>query len=36
MPNILIVEDDQEIAQLIRETLEREQFTCVVAYDGET
>ncbi|MBE9174566.1 response regulator transcription factor [Synechocystis salina LEGE 06155] len=36
MPNILIVEDDQEIAQLIRETLEREQFTCVVANDGET
>lgn len=31
---ILIVEDDREIAQLIRETLEREQFTCVVATDG--
>ncbi|AIE74532.1 MULTISPECIES: response regulator transcription factor [unclassified Synechocystis] len=35
MPNILIVEDDQEIAQLIRETLEREQFSCTVAHDGQ-
>ncbi len=35
MPNILIVEDDQEIAQLIRETLERELFTCEVAEDGQ-
>ncbi|MEY2984807.1 MAG: hypothetical protein RLZZ568_1424 [Cyanobacteriota bacterium] len=31
---ILIVEDDREIAQLIRETLEREQFSCEVAGDG--
>ncbi len=31
---ILIVEDDREIAQLIRETLEREMFSCVVAEDG--
>jgi two-component system OmpR family response regulator len=35
MPNILIVEDDQEIAQLIRETLDRESFTCAVAEDGD-
>lgn len=35
MPNILIVEDDQEIAQLIRETLERELFACAVAEDGD-
>lgn len=34
MPTILIVEDDQEIAQLIRETLEQELFTCGVAQDG--
>ncbi len=32
--NILIVEDDREIAQLIRETLEREAFTCQWAADG--
>ena len=31
---ILIVEDDREIAQLIRETLEREQFSCEMAEDG--
>ncbi|MEB3228982.1 MAG: response regulator transcription factor [Synechocystis sp.] len=31
---ILIVEDDREIAQLIRETLEREQFSCGMAEDG--
>lgn len=31
---ILIVEDDREIAQLIRETLEREMFSCGVAGDG--
>lgn len=31
---ILIVEDEPEIAQLIRETLEREAFTCQVARTG--
>ncbi|MGL5034002.1 MAG: response regulator [Microcystaceae cyanobacterium] len=32
--NILIVEDDRQIAQLIQETLERESFTCAIAEDG--
>ncbi len=32
--NILIVEDEPEIAQLIQETLERESFSCQVARDG--
>ncbi|HAC65698.1 MAG TPA: DNA-binding response regulator [Cyanothece sp. UBA12306] len=32
--NILIVEDELEIAQLIRETLERESFVCQIASDG--
>ena len=32
--NILIVEDDLEIAHLIQETLEREAFTCAIAHDG--
>lgn len=32
--DILIVEDDWEIAQLIRETLERESFHCILATDG--
>ncbi|WP_013324624.1 response regulator [Gloeothece verrucosa] len=32
--NILIVEDEPEIAQLIRETLERENFTCHIARTG--
>ena len=31
---ILIVEDESEIAQLIKQTLERESFTCLVAHDG--
>ncbi|MBJ7899396.1 MAG: response regulator [Cyanobacteria bacterium RI_101] len=31
---ILIVEDDPEIAQLLRETLERESFACRLAEDG--
>jgi two-component system OmpR family response regulator len=31
---ILIVEDDREIAQLVRATLERESFDCEVAGDG--
>jgi DNA-binding response OmpR family regulator len=31
---ILIVEDEPEIAQLIRQTLERESFVCEVARDG--
>lgn len=31
---ILIVEDELEIAQLIKQTLERESFTCQVANDG--
>lgn len=31
---ILIVEDDPEIAQLLRETLERESFDCHLAEDG--
>lgn len=31
---ILIVEDELEIAQLIKQTLERESFTCQVAHDG--
>lgn len=31
---ILIVEDESEIAQLIKQTLERESFTCHVARDG--
>jgi DNA-binding response OmpR family regulator len=34
MMNILIVEDEPEIAQLIQETLERELFDCRVARDG--
>ena len=33
---ILIVEDDIEIANLIRETLERESFSCEVSHDGLT
>ncbi|MDY6938589.1 MAG: response regulator transcription factor [Cyanobacteriota bacterium] len=32
--NILIVEDDLEIARLIQQTLERESFECVLAADG--
>ena len=32
--NILIVEDEPEIAQLIRETLERESFICQIVSDG--
>ncbi len=32
--NILIVEDDLEIAHLIKETLERELFACEIANDG--
>ncbi|ACK71250.1 two component transcriptional regulator, winged helix family [Gloeothece citriformis PCC 7424] len=32
--NILIVEDEPEIAQLIRETLERENFSCQIAKSG--
>ncbi len=32
--NILIVEDDLEIAHLIQETLEREAFVCAIAHDG--
>jgi two-component system, OmpR family, alkaline phosphatase synthesis response regulator PhoP len=32
--NILIVEDEPEIAQLIQQTLERESFTCWVANSG--
>ena len=31
---ILIVEDEQEIAQLIEQTLTREGFTCLIANDG--
>ena len=31
---ILIVEDESEIAQLIKQTLERESFTCQVAHNG--
>ncbi len=34
--NILIVEDDPDIAQLILETLERESFICQIAGDGMT
>ncbi len=34
--DILIVEDDLEIAQLIKETLERESFSCQVVWDGFT
>ncbi len=33
---ILIVEDESEIAQLIRQTLERENFSCQIARDGLT
>ncbi|GBF79371.1 response regulator transcription factor [Aphanothece sacrum] len=32
--NILIVEDQNEIAKLIRDTLERESFSCQIASDG--
>jgi DNA-binding response OmpR family regulator len=32
--NILIVEDEPEIAQLIEQTLTRESFVCSIAYDG--
>lgn len=32
--DILIVEDEKEIAQLIRQTLERESFSCQVAHTG--
>jgi DNA-binding response OmpR family regulator len=32
--NVLIVEDEPAIAQLLRETLERENFSCVVAQTG--
>jgi len=32
--NILIVEDEFEIAQLIRQTLEKESFICHLAFDG--
>ena len=31
---ILIVEDESEIAQLIKQTLERESFTCQIAHNG--
>ena len=31
---ILIVEDEQEIAQLIEQTLVREGFSCLIANDG--
>ena len=34
--DILIIEDDLEIAHLIRETLERESFTCAIAQNGLT
>lgn len=34
--DILIVEDDLQIAHLIRETLEREAFVCAIAQDGLT
>ena len=34
--NILIVEDELEIALLIQQTLEREGFSCTVAHDGLT
>ena len=33
---ILIVEDEREIAQLIEQTLTREAFTCSIAHDGIT
>jgi DNA-binding response OmpR family regulator len=33
---ILIVEDEREIAQLIEQTLTREAFTCRIAHDGVT
>ncbi len=33
---ILIVEDEREIAQLIEQTLNREAFTCRIAHDGLT
>ncbi len=33
---ILIVEDEMEIAKIIKTTLERESFSCEVAYDGLT
>ncbi|MEL7037183.1 MAG: response regulator transcription factor [Cyanobacteria bacterium J06592_8] len=32
--NILIVEDDGEIAQLIQQTLDNEGFSCQITYDG--
>ncbi|MBR8831176.1 MAG: Transcriptional regulatory protein WalR [Chroococcopsis gigantea SAG 12.99] len=32
--DILIIEDEKEIAELIRQTLERESFTCYVANNG--
>lgn len=32
--NVLIVEDEPAIAQLLRETLERENFSCVIAQTG--
>lgn len=32
--NVLIVEDEPAIAQLIRETLERENFSCIIAQTG--
>ncbi len=31
---ILIIEDEKEIAELIRQTLERESFTCYLAHNG--
>ncbi|MDJ0533938.1 MAG: response regulator transcription factor [Xenococcaceae cyanobacterium MO_207.B15] len=34
--DILIVEDESEIAQLIQQTLEREGFSCLIAEDGLT
>jgi DNA-binding response OmpR family regulator len=33
---VLIVEDERNVASLVRNTLEAEGFSCFVAYDGET
>ena len=36
MSRILIVDDEQDIVELISYNLEKEGFSCVKAYDGET
>ena len=36
MVQVLLIEDEQRIAELIKRGLEEQGFTVMVAYDGET